>query len=362
MVAMSPPAVPRTLAEITPDWLTTTLRRHGVLAEAAVQTVAPQAIGAEFGFLDVLARLRLTYDRAAAGAPASVVVKLPAADPLHRDIGNFYGAYEREIRFYQEIAPHSPIRLPRTFGLAMDREAGAYVLVLEDLGALASGDQVRGLTIDQARACVETIGRFHAAWWDAPQLAQLDWMPRRNLKAARYHAAWPKFRRLIGPQLPQAAVALGDRLDEHLENLLGRIDVAPQTIVHSDFRADNLLFDDPSSPQPVAVLDWQLAVRSHGALDTARLLCGSLASADRAKCETELVRRWYDALEAGGVTGYSFAKAFDDYRLAALVCLYYPVTIHEAEEAAGNRGIALSHAQIDRFFTAALELDVGSIV
>jgi hypothetical protein len=35
------------------------------------------------------------------------------------------------------------------------------------------------------------------------------------------------------------------------------------------------------------------------------------------------------------------------------MCLYYPVTIHEAEEAAGARGTALAHAQIERFFAAA---------
>jgi hypothetical protein len=41
------------------------------------------------------------------------------------------------------------------------------------------------------------------------------------------------------------------------------------------------------------------------------------------------------------------------------MCLYYPVTIHEAEEAAGPRGAAPAHAQIERNFAAAEAL-VGS--
>jgi hypothetical protein len=48
--------------------------------------------------------------------------------------------------------------------------------------------------------------------------------------------------------------------------------------------------------------------------------------------------------------------------MGALLCLYFPVTIHEAEEGAGNRGVALADAQIKRFFTAALELEAESVL
>jgi aminoglycoside phosphotransferase (APT) family kinase protein len=337
-------------------------RRHGCISRSVVNAVAVEGIGAEVGFLDVLARLRLSYNRPEGGAPASVVVKLPAPDGIYRRIGNFYHAYEREICFYAEAAPHSPPCLPRCFHREMDREADSYLLVLEDLESLATGDQVKGLTPAQARACVETIGRFHASWWDTLELGALGWMPRRNIQPSRYHAAWPTFRQKVGPLLPASAVALGDQLDTHLEDLLCRIEECPPTIVHSDFRADNLLFDDLSSPRPVVVLDWQLAIRGMGALDVARLLCGSLASPDRARCEWDLLQCWHGTLEAGGVRGYSFQQALEDYRRCALVCLYYPVTIHTAEEAAGRRGAALAHAQIERFFTAALDLNVASML
>jgi hypothetical protein len=197
------------LDQITPDWLTMILRRHGCISKSAVNAIAVQGIGAEVGFLDVLARLRLTYDQAEGGAPVSVVVKLPAPDGIYRRIGNFYHAYEREIRFYAEVAPHSPLCLPRCFYREMDRETDSYFLILEDLESLATGDQVKGLTPAQAQACVETIGRFHAFWWDTPKLGALDWMPHRNIQPSRYHSAWPTFRQTVGPLLPASAVALG---------------------------------------------------------------------------------------------------------------------------------------------------------
>ena len=80
----------------------------------------------------------------------------------------------------------------------MDHAANAYLLVLEDLGSLTAGDQVRGVTQAQAQAAVETIGRLHACWWETPALEALNWMPHRNIQPARYHQFWP--RRFRGTQ------------------------------------------------------------------------------------------------------------------------------------------------------------------
>jgi aminoglycoside phosphotransferase (APT) family kinase protein len=355
-------ATPRVLAEITPAWLSGALRSGGYLTRANIVAIAGQAIGREVGFLDGLARLHLTYDRDERGAPSSVVVKLPSGEAAYRQIGDRYHAYEREIRFYGDVAPGSPIRLPRCYYRGMDRAADAYLLVLEDLGAMTPGDQVTGLTQAQARAAVETIGRLHARWWETPALHALDWMPHRNIQPARYRQFWPRFRQTAGPLLPAPALALGEQVGDHLDGLLRALEEPPHAIAHSDYRADNLLFDAPSRPDPVVVVDWQLAIRGRGALDVARLLCGSVSSPDRAACEMDVLRRWHQTLEAGSVAGYSFQQALHDYKLGALVCLYFPVTIHEAEEGAGKRGVALADAQIRRFFTAALELEAASVL
>jgi hypothetical protein len=324
--------------------------------------ISAQAIGQQMGFLDGLARLHLTFDHDQAGVPSSVVVKIPSGDGAYRAIGDRYHAYEREIRFYGDVAPDSAIRLPRCFYRAMDPAVDAYLLVMEDLGALTPGDQVAGLTQAQTVAAVETIGKLHACWWEAPALQTLDWMPRRNIQPDRYLQFWPRFQQNIGPLLPASALALGEKVGGHLEWILQVLEKRPHTIVHSDFRADNLLFGDPAGPDGVVVVDWQLAIRSRGVFDVARLLCGSMPSLDRAASEMLILQRWHQTLETGGVRGYSFQQALHDYKLAALLCLYYPVTIHEAEEGAGKRGVALADAQIHRFFTAALELEAEGVL
>ena len=67
-----------------------------------------------------------------------------------------------------------------------------------------------------------------------------------------------------------------------------------QPHAHFDFRVDNLLFGDPLGPEPLAVVDWQLACRSRGAFDLAYLLCQSMASARRRRDEHAILQRWSD--------------------------------------------------------------------
>jgi hypothetical protein len=144
-------------------WLTRVLHKSGCICRAVVTEMNVQRIGAEMGFLDSVSRVMLTYDQAEAGAPRSVVIKVSTAQATYRQIGEHYDAYEREFHFYEAVAPQSPIRLARCFGREVDPATHVHYLVLEDLGALAAGDQVAGLTPAQAQGALETIGRFHAA-------------------------------------------------------------------------------------------------------------------------------------------------------------------------------------------------------
>src|SRR5205823_6040953 len=150
-----------------------------------------------------------------------------------------------------------------------------YILVLEDLGALTVGNQVAGLSPAQARAAVRTIGRFHAHWWQSAKLESLAWMPASNLDmAAAYRQHWPVFVRKLGPLLTPAEVALGEEAGLHFDRLQAALTDWPHTIVHWDFRGDNLIFDDLGAPDPVVIIDWQCAVRGKGVFDVARIVCG----------------------------------------------------------------------------------------
>jgi aminoglycoside phosphotransferase (APT) family kinase protein len=358
---------PQTINEITPCWMTDALRAGGSLKVAAVIRVELKQLGIGVGFLGGIAQVRLTYDRPEGGTPASVVVKLPAADEVNRALGDSVNAYEREVRFYQEIAPFTPIRVPRCHYSFMDRATGTYILVMEDLSKLTPGDQVAGLTRTQALACTDTIAALHATWWGGAKRSSLAWVPTAakqlaelNVTVEHYRRVWPEFVAEFGRFAPTAGLVLGERLVSHLDHMLGCYATAPPTIVHVDYREDNLMLDDRSTDAPVVVLDWQLAAWGGGAYDVARLACGSLPPAERGGHHEEIVQRWHTKLLAYGVTGYSLNQAWHDYRVGALLAMVNPVLFHHMFKTGGKRGLELGAVMTERLFNAVLECGAES--
>ena len=81
--------------DLTVEWLTAAL---GV----PVSDFAFERIGT--GQMSECYRVELTYADGD-GGPNSVVLKVAATDPVSRQTGLALGLYEREVRFYTDIAP-----------------------------------------------------------------------------------------------------------------------------------------------------------------------------------------------------------------------------------------------------------------
>jgi hypothetical protein len=162
-------AIPTSLDQLTPAWFSEAL-------DTSVATAGVHRIAEGEGFMGQLARVALTYGAEGSG-PASVVVKIPTADPGGRFVGELMDVWHRESRFYGEIAPQVALRLPEAYVNLCDHEAKQYCLVLEDLAPMTSVDQVVGGTPEMSRVVIDEIARFHATWWGDPRLESLDWMP-----------------------------------------------------------------------------------------------------------------------------------------------------------------------------------------
>src|SRR5262245_23569686 len=191
---------PRTIEEISAPWMTEVLRGAGILQRATVREVDVHAIGEGVGFLSGRARVTLSYDQAESGVPATVVVKLPACIKAGMEVAESTHAYEREIRVYREVAPHTAIRVPRMFATIMEPAESVFILVMEDLKGLTAGDQVIGMSRAEVLAAVETIAPLHAQWWDGERLQGLPWVPSveqqlkmLGLTPEAIRKAWPLF-------------------------------------------------------------------------------------------------------------------------------------------------------------------------
>ena len=127
-------------------------------------------------------------------------------------------------------------------------------------------------------------------FWNNSALESLSWMPDDNGVISEYAEYWPSFVQRYGDLIGIDAIQVGEQTAANIQWLLAEIANAPRTIVHSDLRADNLLFGTNSSQNTVRIIDWQLAIRSMGAFDIARLLGGSeppLSSTPRRQSDSE---------------------------------------------------------------------------
>src|SRR5262245_43115270 len=229
---------PKTINEISAPWLTSVLRDAGVLRRATIRAVDVRAIGEGVGFLSGRARVTISYDQAEEGSPATVIVKLPASIKAGADLAESMHAYEREIRFYREVAPRTPIRVPRVFATIMEPADHVFILVMEDLNGLTVGDQVAGLSRAHALAAARTVARLHAQWWNGDQRRALPWVPSIEQQLAMLsltpeviRTAWPPFLDTFGDALPPGGRALGGRIIAHLEGIVAAFVKAKRTLI-----------------------------------------------------------------------------------------------------------------------------------
>src|SRR5258706_7133007 len=89
---------------ITAAWLTDALPATGTLTHARVTALETQLLEHEQGLTGQLARLSLGYDADETNAPRALIAKFSAPDPQARAMPHAMGFYEREVRFYEQLA------------------------------------------------------------------------------------------------------------------------------------------------------------------------------------------------------------------------------------------------------------------
>jgi aminoglycoside/choline kinase family phosphotransferase len=356
-------SIPATTRSITADWLTETLHRTGHLETGAhVAAVVHEPI-AGVGVLSEVARLRLTYGGAGPSGPATLIAKSAAEALENRRIAMSVGCYEREVCFYQDLAPQLGVRVPACLTAGLDHQTGEFVLLLEDLTGLAVGDQLAGATLEQAQVAVDQLASFHARWWNSPELTpggRLDWIPTLdsavNLAGcAVIRACWEPFVARYAERIGPDSVALGAWVQEHCDEIYCQAAGGPLTVAHNDFRMDNLFFDpiDPFRLGGFAVVDWQLMVAANGVSDLEYFLTASLPVATRRASERELFDRYVGQLVALEIEADRDAL-WDRYRLSTLSYLPCPIVMGGGLDVGGARGRALADRTVD-FFAAALD-------
>lgn len=360
--------LPFAIRDITPEWLTRALTDAGVLAGTQVVSYRHEAVPGGSGLFGTVERLVPEYDRTYVAAPSSLIVKIPIAAEGPRSIGLALRIYEREVRFYRDLAHRVPLTTPRCHSAAMDPESGRFVLLLEDLSGRRLGDQVAGWSVDEAETAIAHLAKLHAAAWDERSLDGIEWLPASNapeligLIQGGYQQCWAPFTANFGDHLPAAILTAGEALATKLPALADILAAPPRTLVHGDYRMDNMIFGvDPQDP-PFSVIDWQLVARARGVFDFAYFMAQG-GDPDRRKAnEMRLLERYHALLMENGVDGYSFDDCLRDYRASILYGLVYIVISVGSLENADARMQQLFGTALDRTIRAIDDLDATELM
>jgi Ecdysteroid kinase-like family len=345
-----------TLHDLDAAWFTATLRNAGKLSDdVAVATATLSAISTAVGMMSQVMRCTLTYD-GASDAPTSVIVKGATSDAHRRFIAQSGQMYVREVRFYQHLASETPVRIPQGIFADVDPETSDFVLVLEDVGQLRSIDQVAGATADEAVMAIRCLAQWHAKWWGSAKLDALSehfytWNGEFNLAVFPmvFGLNWATAKEVYADRLPPEIVHVGDHFVENVSRILNDL-MEPNTLVHSDFRADNLMLDSDG----IVLIDFQMVSVGCGMLDFAFFVSQSLTVESRAMNLDALLTIYLAELSTHGVE-FSRADAIDKYKRALIFGLAWPVSLASSLAQLDDRGQALAYSMLDRFVRAVMD-------
>jgi hypothetical protein len=341
--------IPQRSEELTSEWLTEVLDTG-----ATVVGVRCEEIGVDVGFMGEVHRCHLTWEPgdSAVDPPPSVIVKVPTQNSVNFAVGDAAMSYEREIVVYQTLRSTLGVPMPGYLYGAMDPDPAPwlqrplfflfdhlpigginwllaqflkisgkskrrYVLVIEDIADARPPTQHVGGSLEDARRSLQVLAQFHAANWmrgealeSYPNIWPVDTVPR--IGQASYVRNRDQFVERFGPVLSNGMLDRLDAIQERIPDLCALLAAEPWTLLHGDFRLDNILFRPNGD---TVVLDFQGLGAGRPAVDVAYFITTALTAEHREE-EDRLLRTYHDALVAAGESSYSWKQLVRDCDLA----------------------------------------------
>jgi hypothetical protein len=348
------PTIPASIDDVTPAWLSEAMG-------CGITSASPTQIGVGIGVSSALYRVVLEGD---GDCPSSVVVKLPALDEAAVFTSTVLRMYIREVGFFEKLAADSPIRVPRYHYGDVDEETSRFVVVMEDCSDRRVVDQLQGMEIADAERAVDELAAWHAQWWN-----QADALAEQGMVVSLGDPIYPAILPMVfgegwekvttAMDVQPSILEVGPRFGDAIAGLLQDLNVAPRTMTHGDYRADNILFGDDGS---ITLLDFQLIGSGSGAYDLAYFVTQSLDPDVASANEKALFDRWTAGLRDRGIPEGDLGGMWDQYRKAALFCLVYPIVASRGMDLSDPRQRGLVDCMNTRLGRAIDELNLSTLI
>ena len=339
---------------IDSDWLSAQLNLE-------VEALDIEPLGVPQGFVSNTMRLK---PRGASGAlPPSLILKIDSDDPVGRDLADRLHSFQREVGFYRALAPQLEPLVPHVYATGNGISDEGRWLLLEDLSAMAVGNQVRGINAMACGQVLEAMAGVHARFWTSTALLNHDWLAdhqfwfkgSRDTLSAFHRSFLDDYELRVEPEALKAIAWV----IEHSQAIDAAIAQRPFTLVHGDLRVENVLFARNATQRDVVLLDWGTPTRSMAAMDLAFFIGGSVPMPARRGRLHDLCRQWHQSLQTHGVTNYSVSDAWADLQLAALRCLSSVLFLHnwQMDPNISSRAMLLDDEWIERCCALVVEVN-----
>lgn len=327
---MSDFSIPRSLEDVTAEWLTAALSRKypGTVVTSAIPGSSVRATGT---------KLRLLLDYNDAGHAHRLPVTMWFKSGLEEHSDHVRTSHARESLFYSQIQPLGLLNAPTAYFAETDAD-GYSAQLIEDLLARNArfGSAMKPVSVDVARATLAMLAKLHAHWWRAPELARLgppggslatDGIVLRIITKQAWDEAWAKDWTELPAEFEDVATVRAGM--ERLWEMDRQSDAL--CMVHGDAHPGNMFFEQDGKP---GFLDYQRVMQCDWAHDVNYFLLSSVAADDAAAHERELLEEYLQTREALGVPKMDRDEAWLSYRrhtMYGLVWNIVPAAMQTAE-------------------------------
>ena len=346
--------------EFTPE-LATNIIGH-LYPEPIVKTRV-SSLGEGVGLMSSIARAHLTMS---SGQEASVVIKCVARNH-NSELAKGINFYRNEVNFYNHLADQAPIAYPKALFAEVEPDTQDFLLVLEDLGTETAGDQLVGCSGEQLLIAFERAAQLHGTFWE--RTSEFDWLfyqvDMKTIIFRRDAILKPGVQPTID-YFP--AYFTGERANilrkiaEQFAELFLKGLGGPQTVIHGDYRTDNMFLIDRDGDPDIIAFDWQNTTGGNGTHDIAYFCSQSANPEFHGDSQINALRRYYETLIDQGVKGFSFDECLERYRYNLLLVMITPVAICGTLDQGNERGVKLGETILERSFSAMESMNASDLL